>query len=203
MSLEKPLNPQTPGLLRLVCDLLELRDVRARFNDSPAKVAKDYGLKPAETGALFSMDGAVIGTEIGSQLAGVNYQFMENEFPVLGPEFSEDPGVILPEYPSPKPAIYRISPTQHTHPAPPVDFAFNVFGQSFSRNAEIVLEQVNTGVKPALSNQHVFGTFRCGHAFCMVKGGIANGTYKIKVVNAPGSGNPTTIDGNALRLVVS
>jgi hypothetical protein len=193
--------PETPGLLRLVHDLLEHREVRTRFNTSPSRVARDYDLKPAEEGALFSMDGAKIGKEIGAQLAGITYAFMENEFPVLSPHFAPDPGVTVQEYPSPKPEIFRISP--RTVKAGSGQFEFNVFGQSFSHDAAIELTLDGGTQTLAVSKSDVFGTFRCSHAWAVVTAPSSPGSYKIAVVNSPSSSNKTRIEGpGTLRLVV-
>lgn len=191
--------PATPGLLRLVHDLLEHREVRMRFNTSPARIAKDYALTPSEEGALFSMNGSRIGAEIGAQLNQINYAFMEGEFPILSPEFrSSAPGAVAPEYPSPKPEIFRISPSQVSIAAG--SFEFHVFGQSFSHDAGI--ELASGGQKLAITGEAVFGTFRCSRAYGLVTPPTAPGEYAVTIINSPGASTRTPIT-TPLRLKVT
>jgi hypothetical protein len=191
--------PETPGLLRLVHDLLEHREVRMRFNTSPARLAKDYGLKPSEEAALFSMDGDKIGLELGVQLRQINYAFMEKEFPILSPEFTDDPAAATPEYPSPKPQIFRISPARVSLAAG--KFEFHVFGQSFSHDAEIELKHASGSQPLAITKQRVFGTFRCSRAYGLVQPPSTPGEYVVTVVNSPGSSQKTPVQSPS-KLVV-
>jgi hypothetical protein len=164
------------------------------------------------------MDPALIGPELlpplDTQIGGFNIPV--GEFSPEGPNCIPDPGIALPAYPIPKPALFRVRPRVLT-PNDVIDVVTNnittrfvefiVYGQSFSRNPPPDISVVNqaTGVAMPIDSTDLFGTMRCSQlrVLARLQGNASDlGTYDIQLTNSPGTASPDVIQ-NQLTLRLS
>lgn len=176
------------ALLGLVSDLYRNANLRQEFNTDPEAVIKRYELTPAETKTLYTMDVQKVGDAVRQEIIDVDFDFLKKEFPRTGEMFLPELDESAPEYPAPTPEIFRFRPKKAV--AADGKFELNVFGQSFSRDAQIKLKP-KTGMGPNLvvKGHRVFGTFRCSHARGVVTPG-ATGTYTVQIQNSPTAASP-------------
>jgi hypothetical protein len=85
-----------------------------------------------------------------------------------------------PAYPSPKPQIKQVRPRQHLVTK---DLRLNIYGQSFPRDAKVILKKGGTTLTP--TDSKVLGTFRTSRMRAVFsKDDIAAnpGDYEVKIV---------------------
>ncbi len=197
------------NLTVLVRELLSERDLRGEFNRNPERVMREYGLTDAERHMLYKMDPTIIGPDlfppVDNQVVGFNIP--QGEFRPAGPNCIPDPGVVLPTYPIPKPALFRVRPRRLTANDIITVVSNNVttkyieivvYGQSYSRNPEpeITIRHQGTGAALQVNSTNLFGTMRCSELSVriIVAGTAAEiGSYDITLTNSPGTANPDPI----------
>ena len=196
------------NLTVLVRDLLNEHEVRAAFNRNPEAVMKEYGLSDDERMILYSLDETVIAPEVfppvDAQIG--NYYNGNEEFHPAGADFVPEPGVTLPAYPTPKPALFRVRPRRVT-PDDIITVTSNagvqtkfieikVFGQSFSRMPVPDVSIVNQNppnAALAVERVRVFGTMRSSELYVLIRvQGTASEmwTYDVTVTNCPTTTHP-------------
>lgn len=190
------------GLVSLIDDLMQDRDVRTRFNRAPARIAQEYGLTPVELAALFRMTPADIAKAVGVALSA--YQLNEAEFPRDSPEFFPIPGEPDPQYPSPIPHAFRFLPTTIARPVPPppphTSFELRVLGQSFMPgDTTIDLVPSGGGASLVVSDPRSFGTFRCCGVRAFVEYPAAAGSFEVWVLSPATARPPTFPTSNRFR----
>lgn len=96
-------------LLSIVEDLLRDPELRQRFVAKPIKVMKEYGLKPREREILLTMDETKIKPKVPASMHDEidDFSFDEDEFLPANGDFTVEGGGLEPNYPSPKPGIFR------------------------------------------------------------------------------------------------
>lgn len=170
------------ALLGLVADLVRYKDLRREFNSDPDGVATRAGLSDDEKKALFSMNLGLVGAAVLQEILNIDYMFMKGEFPVVGDMFLAELDESTAEYPSPTPAVFRFRPRQAR--ISDGRFELNVYGQSFTRDAEIKLLSKTAGVPDLKVRGHrIFGTYRCSHARAVVTPPPNPGTYELRIQN--------------------
>lgn len=182
------------ALLGLVADLYRFKDVRREFNTDPEAVIKKYDLTDAEKKTLYTMRLADVSEAVKQEILDVNFDFLKGEFPRTGEMFYAELDETSTEYPAPTPEIFRVRPK--TAKVADGKFELNVFGQSFSRDAQVRLRpKDNVGPVLVVKGHKVFGTFRCSHARGVVTPGVAK-IYVVQIQNSPSAGSPPApIDG--------
>jgi hypothetical protein len=194
-------------LLKLVVALLDDKDLQQRFNEQPLKTVKDFGLSDEQRGTLYTMDRDRIALAVADEIASLEGRIRasepdEDSFPRCSEDYTPDVNLITAEYPSPRPALFRLRPRVHTReqdvsgPKPLKRLEVVVTGQSFSRkpNAKLVITALDgQATTPRVSN-HVFGTFRCSRIVGRLTPAtgaqaIEPGRYSFHVVNSPGTAN--------------
>lgn len=198
------------GLVSLIDDLMQDREVLARFNRNPRKVAKDYDLGSIQKAALFRMDPDGIGRAISLDLATHAAAMDPSEWPREGPDYYPLPGDPEPAYPTPTPAAFRFLPTTIALPSPagpppiPTTFELSVFGQSFMHgNTRIEIRPVGGGANLAVSEFKMFGTFRCSGVKGLVTFPPATGldqTFDVFVLSPATPQLPLFPTANELRV---
>jgi hypothetical protein len=212
--------PPRFNLTVLVRDLLLGADLRRRFNRDPEGVMTDYGLIPDERAVLYSMDPDVIKGEVfppvGDQVKG--FSIPAGEYQPESTDCLPDPGVTLPQYPQPKPALFRVRPrilspsnvlTVKDQNGNVVDrfFEIVIHGQSFSRVPASVpkITHQTTGAALVAQQPLIFGTMRCSELRVLVKAPTTSaglGSYDVAVVTNPGTAQEKQIE-NKLELVIT
>jgi len=208
--------PPRFNLTILVRDLLESARLRRRFNAHPERVMQEFGLDDQERCILYTMDPAIIQNEVfppvGLQLGG--FSIPAGEFQPTAPDCIPDPGVAVPQYPVPKPALFRVRPRRIT----PADlmvhdvggvvtryFELLVHGQSFSRNPKPKVEIRHQGNSATLQTDrtHLFGTMRCSQLSVLVVAPPLDpghaGTYEVELTNCPGTAGSVPVQ-NTLEI---
>jgi hypothetical protein len=187
------------ALLGLVADLYRSKELRKEFNEDPERVITKYELSPDEKKVLYTMRVQDIGDTVRQEIIDVNFDFIKGEFKRVDEMFMGELDETATEYPAPTPQVFRFRPKKA--PAAGGKFELNVYGQSFSRDAQIKLKK-KTGGGPDLvvKGHRVFGTFRCSQARGVVTPGAA-GIYTVQIQNSPNAaGPPTPIDGGDFEL---
>lgn len=182
------------ALLGIVADLYRDKDLRREFNADPEAVIQRYELAAGEKRVLYTMQLGAVAEAVKQEILSIDFTFMKGEFPRTGEMFFSELDETATEYPAPTPEIFRVRPK--TAKAADGKFELNVFGQSFSRDAQIRLKpKDNVGPTLVVKGHRVFGTFRCSHARGVVTPGAAK-TYVVQIQNSPNATNPPTpIDG--------
>jgi hypothetical protein len=211
--------PPRFNLTVLVRELMQSAELRRRFNRDPEHVMTEFGLTPDERCILYSMDPQVIKSEVyppvDGQVGGFNIP--AGEFQPDEPDCIPDPGVVLPQYPVPKPALFRVRPHRVT-PAHVLEvkdaggnvtgrfFEIVIHGQSFSRVPlpQVTITHRQTKATLTVQQPYLFGTMRCSQLRLLVTlpavpAGL--GSYDVAMTNCPGP-HAKSIQ-NQLELVLS
>ena len=180
-------------LLVLVADLFRNAELRREFNADPEAVMTRYTLTPAQKRTFYTMNVTEIGNAVRQEVIDVDFEFLKPEFPRTGDMFLSELDETTTEYPAPTPQVFRFRPRKAA--AADGKFELNVFGQSFSRDAQVKLKSKSGGADLTVKGHRVFGTFRCSQARAVVTPGAA-GTYIVQIQNSPGAANPPApVDG--------
>lgn len=198
-------------LLRLSAALLAQKDLRARFNADPEGVMIEFGLDDDERKILYLMDAEEIAKEVKKQFTDFETAVKgakpdAAEFPPCSEDYTPELGGSGPEYPSPKPGIYRVRPERASRKAikdAGEKLEIVITGKSFRRGqqnrATVVIERLKSdGSLDVAENvpSELYGTFRCSRLVVRLapfgtEQEIMAADYKVVVENGSDPKNPT------------
>lgn len=171
------------ALLELVRELLTSAKLRKEFNADPSGVIDRAGLSDDQKAAFYSMDLEIVGEAVKQEIMDVDVDtLLEGEFPITSDMFLPEDDESDAEYPDITPMAFRWFPKTAKISKPKHEI--NIYGQSFSRDAKLVLTP-KTGSGPDLTvkGNRVFGTYRCSQLRAVVRSPSAKGIYKMKIQN--------------------
>jgi hypothetical protein len=199
------------SLSKIVEELIKDPALRKRFAADPVEVMQEFRLTPRQRGILLSMDPTEVAKSVSKELADelAGFQIPGGEFRPESADFLAEAGGADPQYPSPKPGIfrYRVNPpfvydTANSRRGVSASqlksisqnlIELTVFGQSY-HEAELKLQTKAAPVKSAVLQTNTFfklGTFR--------------NTILRAVFGPPGSANDPTKDwvvGDEFQVIV-
>jgi hypothetical protein len=190
--------------------LLAQKDLRARFNQDPEGVMTEFGLDDDERKILYLMDAGEIAKVVQTQFTHFKKAVEDAkpdaaEFPPCSEDYTPDLGGGGPEYPSPKPGIYRVRPERAYRKAikdAGEKLEVVITGKSFRRGqqhrATVIIERLKPEVPPNPREvdksetvpSDLYGTFRCSRLVVRLaplgtETEIMAADYRVVVENGP------------------
>lgn len=192
-------------LLSLVAELTTKRELRDRFNREPMAVLKEFGLDQAgddQMAVFLTMNVNKIADKL-KQLVG-QLEVRPGEFLPTSEDFFTEDGGTVPQYPSPKPGVFRFRPRKVK--GGKGKFEFVVYGQSLV-NVKLELKRQSDAATANLDQVHLFGTFRGSvlRTLATPPGAevtfTAGDKYQVIVTNLPGTALAMDVGPGANRLL--